>query len=200
MRTSTIERITKETKIKIGLNLDGRGKCSITTPIGMLNHLLEAFSCHGLFDVTVRAEGDLQVDQHHLVEDIGFVLGTAFRKALGDKKGINRSGYFVMPMDEALAIIAVDIGGRCFLQFESEFNRRFCGDLDLDLMEDFFRAFANGGSMNFVVRIPFGRSDHHRIEAAFKGCAKAMKMACSLDGISSDTIPSTKGVIDDSDN
>jgi imidazoleglycerol-phosphate dehydratase len=149
----------------------------------------------------MKAKGDLEVDQHHLVEDCGIVLGKAFKKALGDKKGINRTGYFVYPMDEALAIVAVDISGRPYLQFDVKFKRRFCGDLDTDLLEDFFQAFATGLEANIVVRMPYGRSDHHKIEAIFKALGKAMKMACSKDKRAIENIPSTKGKIgDDSDN
>ena len=149
----------------------------------------------------MTAEGDLHVDQHHLVEDCGIILGQAFKKALGDKKGINRAGYFVYPMDEALAVVAVDIGGRPYLQFEAEFKRRFCGELDTDLLEDFFQGFAASLGANVVVRMPYGRSDHHKIEATFKAFAKAMKMACSVDPRAIENVPSTKGIIEnDSDN
>lgn len=200
MRTARIERITNETQITAVLNLDGSGTNKIQTPLGFFNHMLEAFSRHGLFDLEISAQGDLEVDQHHLVEDCGIILGMAFKKALGDKKGINRAGYFVMPMDEALAIVAADLGGRPYLQFESDFHRRFCGDLDLDLLKDFFLGFANALQANMVVRIPFGRSDHHRVEATFKGFGKAMAMACSTNPRSKGQIPSTKGVIDDCNN
>lgn len=197
MRTSKIHRTTNETNIFIELNIDGSGKYQIQTPIGFLTHMLESFSKHGLFDITMTANGDLHVDQHHLVEDCGIVLGQAFKKALGDKKGINRAGYFVYPMDEALAVVAVDIGGRSYLQFEAEFQRRFCGELDTDLVEDFFQGFASHLGANVVVRMPYGRSDHHKIEAIFKAFARAMKMACSIDPQAIENIPSTKGLIED---
>jgi len=148
-----------------------------------------------LFDLALIATADLHVDQHHLVEDVGIVLGQAFKQALGDKRGINRAGYFVYPMDEALAVVAIDIGGRPFLQFEAKFKRRFCGELDSDLLEDFFQGFASNLGANVVVRLPFGRSDHHKIEAIFKAFAKAMKMACSTDPRALENIPSTKGKI-----
>jgi len=200
MRTIEIKRTTKETNISIHLNIDGKGKYNILTPIGFLTHTLESFTKHGLFDITMTTDGDLHVDQHHLVEDIGIVLGQAFKKALGDKKGINRAGYFVYPMDEALAVVAIDIGGRPYLQFEAEFKRRFCGELDTDLLEDFFHGFAVNLGANVVVRMPYGRSDHHKIEAIFKAFAKAMKMACSTDPRAIENIPSTKGMIEnDSD-
>ncbi len=200
MRTIHVTRKTRETDISIQLNIDGKGEYNIQTPVGFLSHMLESFAKHGLFNLTMRVDGDLHVDQHHLVEDCGIVMGQAFKKALGDKKGINRSGYFVYPMDEALAVVAIDIGGRPYLQFEAEFKRRFCGELDTDLLEDFFQGFAVNLGANVVVRIPFGRSDHHKIEAIFKAFAKAMKMACSTDPRAIENIPSTKGMIEnDSD-
>ena len=159
--------------------------------------MLESFAKHGLFDITITAEGDLHVDQHHLVEDCGIVLGQAFKKALGNKKGINRAGYFVYPMDEALSVVAVDIGGRPYLQFDAEFKRRFCGELDTDLLEDFFQGFAANLGANVVVRMPYGRSDHHKIEATFKAFARALKMAFSIDPRAIEHVPSTKGMIDD---
>ncbi len=201
MRTARIERKTRETDISVELNVDGKGSYDIQTPIGFLTHILESFAKHGLFDIRMRAKGDLEVDQHHLIEDCGIVLGQAFKKALGTKKGINRAGYFVYPMDDALAVMAIDIGGRPYLQFDAEFKRRFCGELDTDLLEDFFYGFAVNLGANVVLRMPYGRSDHHKIEAIFKAFAKAMKMACSRDPRVIEDIPSTKGVIEnDSDN
>lgn len=200
MRTAEIKRHTKETNIFIHLNIDGAGEYKIETPIGFLTHMLESFVKHALFDMKLQAEGDLHVDQHHLVEDCGIVLGQAFKKALGDKKGINRAGYFVYPMDEALAVVAVDISGRPYLQFDATFKRRFCGDLDTDLLEDFFQGFASNLGANVAVRMPYGRSDHHKIEAIFKAFAKAMKMACSTDPRAIENIPSTKGLIENDSN
>jgi imidazoleglycerol-phosphate dehydratase len=200
MRTAEIKRHTKETNISIHLNIDGTGEYKIETPTGFLTHMLESFAKHGLFDVTMQAEGDLHVDQHHVVEDCGIVLGQAFKKSLGDKKGVNRAGYFVYPMDEALAVVAVDIGGRPYLQFDATFKRRFCGELDTDLLEDFFQGFSISLGANVVVRMPYGRSDHHKIEAIFKAFAKAMKMACSTDPRAIENIPSTKGMIEDDSN
>ncbi len=197
MRKATVERKTKETRITISLDIDGTGKSEIGTPIGFFTHMLEAFARHGLFDLRTKAEGDMEVDQHHTVEDCGMVLGRTFKKALGDKRGINRAGYFVFPMDEALAVVAVDIAGRPYLQYKATFGRRFCGGLDTDLLEDFFGGFAAGLGANVAVRMPYGRSDHHRIEAAFKAFGKAMKMACSTDERAMADIPSTKGMIDD---
>lgn len=200
MRIARVKRKTKETDISIELNIDGKGTYDIETPIGFLGHLLESFTKHGIFDIRMRSKGDLEVDQHHLIEDSGIVLGQAFKKALGNKKGINRAGYFVYPMDDALAVVAIDIGGRPYLQFDAKFKRRFCGELDTDLLEDFFYSFSVNLGANVVIRMPYGRSDHHKIEATFKAFAKAMKMACSKDPKLINYIPSTKGLIDDSHN
>jgi imidazoleglycerol-phosphate dehydratase len=195
-RQGEFERKTKETEIRAALSLEGDGNSSIDTPVGFFNHMLETFVKHGRFDLELRAGGDLHVDQHHLIEDCGLVLGAVFSRALQDKKGIERAGYFVFPMDEALAVAAVDLNGRPYLQFDMSFRRRMCGDLDTDLMESFFQAFATGLQANVVVRMPFGRNDHHKLEAAFKALGKALSMACQIRGRSHD-IPSTKGVIDD---
>jgi len=195
MRAAKIERKTKETQIEIELYLDGKGKYNIDTPIGFLTHMLELFSKNSRFDLTIKAKGDLEVDQHHTVEDVGIVLGQALKEALGDKKGINRAGYFLYPMDESLAAVAVDIGGRPYLQFQANLRRRFCGNLDTDLLEDFFYGFASSLGANIVVNVLSGRSDHHKIEAVFKALGRAMKMACSLDKNMLDEIPSTKGMI-----
>ena len=195
MRKATVKRETTETQILIELNLDGKGDYTIQTPSGFFSHMLESFTKHGLFTIRMEVRGDTEVDQHHTVEDGGIVLGEAFKKALRDKKGINRAGYFVYPMDEALAVVAIDIGGRPYLQFDAQFKRRFCGDFDTDLLEDFFYGFVVALGANVVVRMPYGRSDHHRIEAIFKAFAKAMKMACSTDPRAIENIPSTKGVI-----
>jgi len=192
VRTAKISRKTNETKINIELNIDGEGKYSVESPIGFLTHMIQTFSKFGNFDLQMKVKGDLEVDQHHTIEDCGIVLGKAFNQALGDKKGINRAGYFVYPMDEALAVAAVDLGGRPYLQFDAKFARRFCGDLDTDLVYDFFEAFAFNLEANIVVRMPYGRSDHHKIESIFKAFGKAMKMACSKDVKG---ILSTKGVI-----
>lgn len=200
MRTTELKRNTKETSIEIKLNIDGKGEYQIQTPIGFFTHMLESFTKHGLFDITMQSDGDLHVDQHHLVEDCGIVMGQAFKAALGNKQGINRAGYFVYPMDEALAVVAVDIGGRPYLQYDVSFSRQYCGELDTDLLHDFFQAFAINLGANIVVRMPYGRSDHHKIEATFKAFAKSMKMACSIDPRASEHIPSTKGMIDNDSN
>ncbi|MBS3100766.1 imidazoleglycerol-phosphate dehydratase HisB [Candidatus Woesearchaeota archaeon] len=195
MRIAKIIRKTKETEIEIKLNIDGKGKYAIKTPIGFFTHMLESFAKHGLFDIQLNVKGDLQVDQHHTIEDTGIVLGQAFNKALGNRKGINRAGYFIFPMDEALVIVAADISGRPYLKFKGKLQRRFCGDLDTDLLEDFFYGFSIGLQANLAFKIEYGRSDHHKIEALFKAFAKAMKMACSKDKRALKEMPSTKGLI-----
>ena len=195
MRNAKITRKTRETAISVHLKLEGRGNASIDTGIGFFDHMIQAFAKNGLFDISIRAKGDLKVDQHHTIEDIGIALGQAFAQALGNKKGINRAGFFVYPMDEALAVVAVDLGGRPYLQFNASFKRRFCGDFDTDLLEDFFQAFASNAKANIVVRMPFGRSDHHKVEAIFKAFGKAMKMACSKDKRMLKDVPSTKGIL-----
>ena len=200
MRLGTIERDTNETKIYASVAVDGKGRYDVKTPVPFFSCMIESFAKQGLFDIRIKAEGDIEVDQHHTIEDCGIVLGKSFRKALGDKKGINRVGYFVCPMDESLAIFAVDIAGRPYLKFDAKFRRRFCGDLDTDVVEDFFYGFSVGLGANIAIQIPYGRSDHHKIEALFKAFGKAMRMACSRDSKIIEDIPSTKGVIDDSDN
>lgn len=194
-RQATIHRQTNETDILAQLTMEGRGIYEIKTPVGFFTHMLESFTKHGLFDLKLTAAGDLQVDQHHLIEDCGIVLGECFKTALADKRGINRAGYFVYPMDEALALVAVDLSGRPYLQYEATFTRRFCGDMDTDLLPDFFQALSVHMAANLVVRMPFGRSDHHKMEAVFKALGKALKMACSKDPRAIADIPSTKGEI-----
>jgi imidazoleglycerol-phosphate dehydratase len=199
-RKAEVHRITAETNIKASLLIEGSGQNQISTPIGFFTHLLQSFAFHGKFDLSLTASGDTHVDQHHLVEDCGLVLGKLFNQALGEAKGINRAGYFVMPMDEALAIVAVDLSGRPYLQYEAKFRRRYCGELDTDVLADFFQALASGLLANIVVKIPAGRSDHHRAEAAFKALGRALRLACSLDprevGALAELPPSLKGVID----
>lgn len=195
MRTAKIGRKTKETGISLKLNIDGKGKSDIKTGIGFLGHMLEIFAKNALFDLEIRADGDLQVDQHHLVEDLGIALGQALKKALGNKKGINRAGYFAYPMDEALSLVALDISGRPNLKFEAEFKRKLCGDLDSDLLEDFFKGFVDNAGIALHILVKYGRDDHHKIEGIFKAFGKAMKMAVSKDRRMLDDIPSTKGVI-----
>jgi imidazoleglycerol-phosphate dehydratase len=195
-RTAEYERKTKETEIAVSLNLDGTGENRVETSIAFLDHMLGSLAGHGRFDVRLEARGDLAVDQHHLVEDCGLCLGEAFRRSLGDFRGIVRAGFFFMPMDDALAMAAVDLGGRPFLQYEASFERRFCGELDVDLVEDFLRAFANSLRANIAVRVLSGRNDHHKLEAVFKALGRALRAACAVDDRCRDGIPSQKGVID----
>ena len=195
MRTATVERKTKETQIKIKLNIDGSGKSRIISEIGFLNHMLETFAKHGLFDIEAKIKGDLHVDQHHTVEDTGIVLGEAFKKALGDKRGIKRAGFFIFPMDEALVMTAVDISGRPYLKMDAKFKSKKVGNLQVDLLEDFFQGFAVSLGANLHIKIYYGRSDHHKIEAMFKAFGKALKEACEIEERLKNEIPSTKGTL-----
>jgi imidazoleglycerol-phosphate dehydratase len=195
MRTAKITRNTKETQISVSVNVDGTGNSDIKTPIGFISHMLELFAKHSLIDIRVNAKGDIRVDQHHTIEDIGIVFGQAIIQALGDKIGISRAGYFVYPMDDSLAVVSVDLGGRPYLKFDAKFKRRLCGDFDTDLLEDFFRGFTDNSLCNLHIVMPYGRNDHHKIESIFKAFAKAMKMACSIDARIKGKIPSTKGVL-----
>ena len=195
MRGATVRRDTRETRISGALKIEGRGKYQISTGIRFFDHMLELFARHGAFDLTLRAEGDLDVDQHHTVEDVGIVLGQLFSKALGDRKGINRAGYFVMPMDETLAVVALDLGGRPALVYRDLVKARLVGDLQAELVEDFFAGFVNHAGANLHVRVLYGRSSHHKIEAVFKCFARAMKYACSQDARLKGQLPSTKGLL-----
>lgn len=195
LRTAQVERTTKETRIRADLNIDGTGKYEIQTGIRFFDHMLESFARHGGFDLTLSASGDLDVDQHHTVEDCGIVLGQAFASALGDKLGILRSGYFLMPMDEALAAAAVDLSGRPALVYHAPARFRLVGDLQVELLHDFFDGFVVHCGANLHLRVLYGRSSHHRIEALFKCWAKAMRFACSRDMQLKDQLPSTKGVL-----
>ncbi len=194
-RKAQVERNTKETRIRANLNIDGTGQYEVQTGIRFFDHMLESFARHGGFDLTLRADGDLDVDQHHTVEDCGIVLGQAFVSALGDKVGILRSGYFLMPMDEALAAAAVDLGGRPALVYRAPARFRLVGDLQVELLHDFFDGFASHCGANLHLRILYGRSSHHRVEALFKCWAKAMRFACARDARLKDQLPSTKGLL-----
>ncbi len=193
MRKAEVERKTKETYITADLNLDGKGEVSIETELPFLNHMLELLARHANFDLTLSAKGDLEVDAHHTVEDIGIVLGQALKQALGNKEGINRYGFCLLPMDEALAQIALDISGRPFLVFEVNFNQDKIGQFETDLFRDFFQAFVNHSGLTLHIKTLYGRNDHHLIESVFKGLAKALEMAVSLNR---KNLPSTKEVID----
>ncbi len=195
MRTAQIQRDTRETRIFGKLKIEGRGKYDISTGIRFFDHMLELFAKHGGFDLAIRAQGDLDVDQHHTVEDVGIVLGQLFSKALGDRRGINRAGYFVLPMDETLAVVAVDLGGRPALVYRDRVKVRLVGDLQTELVEDFFSGFVNHAGGNLHARVLYGRSNHHKIEAVFKCFARAMKYACSRDRRLRNQLPSTKGLL-----
>lgn len=192
-RMATINRKTKETDISVSLNIDGTGERTIDTPVGFLNHMLDLFTKHGLFDLNIKATGDTYVDEHHIVEDIGIVLSEAFTRALGDKKGINRYGFFILPMDEALSTVAIDFSGRTAFNFACQFTREKVGDLSTELIYDFWDAFAQNAKVNLYIKVENGRNDHHQIEAIFKATARAIRMACQYDNRSLNQIPSTKG-------
>ena len=195
IRKASVERVTKETQIRGSLVIDGQGTYQISTGIRFFDHMLELFAKHGGFDLKIKATGDLDVDQHHTVEDVGIALGQLFAKALGDRKGINRAGYFVLPMDETLAVVAVDLGGRPALVYQDRVRVRLVGDLQTELVEDFFGGFVNHAGANLHAKVLFGRSNHHKIEAIFKCFARAMRYACSTDARLKDQLPSTKGLL-----
>jgi imidazoleglycerol-phosphate dehydratase len=195
VRRSVIERRTTETKIALRLNLDGKGRYSVTTGIRFLDHMLELVARHGAFDLDVRCTGDLDVDQHHTVEDLGIALGEAVTGALGSRRGIHRAGYFVMPMDETLAVAAIDLGGRVHAVVDLRLKARRVGDMEADLVNDFFDGFAQGARANVHVKVLYGRSGHHQIEAVFKAFARALRAACARDARMARTLPSTKGLL-----
>ncbi len=194
-RTAALHRKTAETDIKARLNIDGRGIYKISTGIRFLDHMLELFTRHGGFDLELTARGDLDVDQHHTVEDVGIVLGQLVREALGDKKGINRAGYFIMPMDETLAIAAIDLSGRPYLVLKAPLKVRNVGDLQTELIEDFFHGFTTTALANVHLKVTYGRSSHHAVEALFKAFARALRFACSRDKRLRTQLPSTKGLL-----
>jgi len=195
MRHALIERRTTETTIALSLGLDGKGRYRVSTGIRFLDHMLELFARHGGFDLRVKASGDLDVDQHHTVEDLGIALGEAVSKALGMRRGINRAGYFVMPMDETLAVAAVDLGGRPHTVVSLKVAARRVGDLQTELVHDFFEGFAIGARANVHVKVMYGRSSHHKIEAVFKAFARALRVACAKDRRLARLLPSTKGLL-----
>ena len=195
MRKGQVHRETAETDIHIQLNVDGRGKYQVSTGIHFLDHMLHLFARHGGFDLKLRAEGDLEVDQHHTVEDVGIALGQAFDQALGGKRGILRAGYFVMPMDETLAVAAVDMSGRVAYVVDDKVKVRLVGDFQSELLADFFDGFARGAKANVHVKTMYGRSNHHKIEAIFKAFARALRGACSRDERMREMLPSTKGLL-----
>jgi imidazoleglycerol-phosphate dehydratase len=195
MRKARLDRNTKETSINIALTIEGRGRHSISTGIRFFDHMLELFAHHGGFDLELAANGDLDVDQHHTVEDVGIALGQAFAQALGGKRGILRAGYFVMPMDETLGLAAVDFSGRAAAVVDTKARVRLVGDLQTELVHDFFDGFARGAQANVHARILYGRSNHHKIEALFKAFARALRAACWRDNQMARLLPSTKGLL-----
>ncbi|MCL1927496.1 MAG: imidazoleglycerol-phosphate dehydratase HisB [Treponema sp.] len=212
MRTATIERKTSETDISITLNLDGSGKAKLDYPIGFMKHMLNTFAKHGLFDLEVMARGDLEIDQHHLVEDTGIVLGQCFAKALGDKRGIVRVGSCLFPMDETLVRVSADVSGRAFMMFNAQLsgiplisapvqrtnNQGIASEsasFQTDIVEDFWQGFTSTAALTLHLEILYGRNDHHKIEALFKAAARALRQACEIDSRAAETIPSTKGTI-----
>ena len=195
MRRGRIDRRTTETQIALAINLDGRGTYDVRTGIRFLDHMLELFARHGGFDLSISATGDLDVDAHHTVEDVGIALGEAVLQALGDKRGINRAGYFVMPMDETLAVAAIDLSGRPHAVVNLKLKVRTVGDLQTELVHDFFEGFASGARANVHLKVLYGRSSHHHIEAVFKAFARALRVACSRDERLAKLLPSTKGLL-----
>lgn len=194
-RSAEFARNTTETRISIRLVIEGSGQYKVSTGIRFFDHMLELFTRHGAFDLNLQCNGDLDVDQHHTVEDVGIALGEAFDRALGDKRGILRAGYFVMPMDETLAIAAVDLSGRTAYAVDVQVRTRLVGDLQTELVTDFFEGFARGARANVHVKTMYGRSNHHKIEAIFKAFARALRVACSKDKQLGEMLPSTKGLL-----
>lgn len=194
-RQAVVDRRTAETQIRLALTLDGQGRFENRTGIRFLDHMLDLVARHGAFDLTVQATGDLDVDQHHTVEDLGIALGQAVDQALGDRKGINRAGYFVMPMDETLAVVAIDLGGRPHTVVDTKVRVRLVGDLQTELVTDFFEGFAAAARANVHVKVVHGRSNHHKIEACFKAFARALRVACAKDVRMAKMLPSTKGLL-----
>jgi len=195
MRRASIQRVTKETDIRAALVIEGRGRYKVSTGIRFFDHMLELFAHHGGFDLDLRARGDLDVDQHHTVEDVGIVLGQLFDKALGAKRGILRAGYFVMPMDETLGLAAVDFCGRMSTTVDTKVRARIVGDLQAELVHDFFDGFARGARASVHARVLYGRSSHHKIESLFKAFARALRAACWRDRRMARLLPSTKGLL-----
>jgi imidazoleglycerol-phosphate dehydratase len=194
-RGTELERVTTETQIALALNIDGTGIYKVETGIRFFDHMLELFTRHGGFDLALACRGDLDVDQHHTVEDVGIALGEAFDRALGDKKGILRAGYFLMPMDETLGVAAVDLSGRAACVVETKVRVRMVGDFQSELVFDFFEGFARGARANVHLKTMYGRSNHHKIEALFKAFARALRVACSKDQRLAEMLPSTKGLL-----
>jgi imidazoleglycerol-phosphate dehydratase len=195
VRRAIVERVTTETQISAKLTIEGRGRYDVRTGIRFLDHMLELVTRHGAFDLSLRAAGDLDVDQHHTVEDTGLVLGESVARALGDRRGINRAGYFVMPMDESLAVAAIDLGGRVYSRVDLPVTVRRVGDLQTELVADFFDGFAQAARANVHIKVLYGRSNHHKVEAAFKAFGRALRVACAKDRQLAKMLPSTKGLL-----
>jgi len=195
VRRGVVSRTTRETSIRVRLVIEGRGRYKVSTGIRFLDHMLELFARHGVFDLEVKAHGDLEVDQHHTVEDLGIALGEAVSAALGSRRGINRAGYFVMPMDETLAVAAIDLGGRAHAAVDLRLRVHRVGDLQSELVTDFFEGFAQGARANVHLKVVYGRSSHHQIEALFKAFARALRAACAKDKQLARMLPSTKGLL-----
>jgi imidazoleglycerol-phosphate dehydratase len=195
MRRATVKRRTRETDIRLSLAIEGRGRYADSTGIRFLDHMLELVARHGAFDLKLRVKGDLDVDQHHTVEDTGIALGEAVGAALASRRGINRAGYFVMPMDETLAVAAIDLGGRPHAVVDLNLRVVRVGDLQAELVQDFFEGFAQGARANVHLKVLYGRSSHHQVEAIFKAFARALRVACSRDRQLGRALPSTKGLL-----
>jgi imidazoleglycerol-phosphate dehydratase len=195
MRSARLHRSTTETDIQLSLTLEGQGRYEVSTGIRFFDHMLELFTRHGGFNLKLKVKGDLDVDQHHTVEDVGIALGEAFDSALGNKKGIMRAGYFLMPMDETLGLAAVDFSGRTAAVINTQVKTRLVGDLQSELVFDFFEGFARGARANVHVKVLYGRSNHHKVEALFKAFARALRVACSRDKQLAKMLPSTKGLL-----
>jgi imidazoleglycerol-phosphate dehydratase len=195
VRRGVIDRRTTETQIQLAIGLEGRGRYEVRTGIRFLDHMLELFARHGAFDLKIACTGDLDVDQHHTVEDLGIALGEAIAQALGDRRGINRAGYFIMPMDETLAVAAIDLGGRPHVAVDLKLKVKQVGDLQGELIHDFFEGFSIGARANVHVKVLYGRSSHHHVEAVFKAFARALRVACSKDKQLKSMLPSTKGLL-----
>ena len=195
MREASIERNTKETQITGSLVIEGQGRYTVSTGIRFFDHMLELVTRHGAFDLDLKVRGDLDVDQHHTVEDVGIALGEAVSSALGTRRGINRAGYFVMPMDETLAVAAVDLSGRPATVVDTRVKVRLVGDLQTELVHDFFEGFAMGARANVHLKVLYGRSNHHKIEACFKAFGRALRVACAKDKRLAKMLPSTKGLL-----
>ena len=195
MRRGIVVRRTEETSIRVKLGIEGRGRYQVSTGIRFLDHMLELSARHGAFDLEVRAQGDLDVDQHHTVEDVGIALGEAVSAALGSRRGINRAGYFIMPMDETLAVAAIDLGGRAHAEVDLRLRVLRVGDLQSELVADFFQGFAQGARANVHLKVLYGRSSHHQVEALFKAFARALRVACAKDTQLARMLPSTKGLL-----